>query len=156
MTQLEKLNRLAEDAGYDDISPNAIVVKEWGDSTSTTILYDNGETDAFMLKPVVAVPIKHYLGTEPSKVPTDYKGPVAVHRAMLSIQAMNRINTTADLKSTLQPIINAGIVDLINQVGFIHQLGFKLTMLIPGVDGKYFTMNDNFAAYEFRLYLTKE
>ena len=155
MTHLEKINRLAEDAGYDDISPHAIVVQEWGDRTSTTTLYDKVETDAFMLNPVVSVPIKHYLGTESSKVPIDYKGPVAVHRAMLSVGAMNRINTTADLKSTLQPIVNAGIVDLINQVGFIG-LGFKLTMLMPGYDGEYFRINDNHAAYEFRLFLTKE
>ncbi len=154
MDLIQRLNILAEDAGYDNISPNAIKVEDWGDRTSTTILYDKNHEDAFVLTPAVAVPIKMVLG-EPSKVPVDYKGPVAVHRALLSYGAMTRIKTTADLKSTLQPIINAGIVDLINQVGHIG-LGFKLTMVYPGYTKQYFRELENSAAYEIRLFLTKE
>jgi len=151
MTQLEKLNNLAKDANYDNFPCHSIIVEPWGERTSTTILFDKSQHEAILLNPIVACPIKDYIG-EKSKVPSDYKGCVAIHRAAISYGAVSRIETLADLKSTLKPIINAGMVDLINQLGFLH--GFKITMELPR--GGYFQEFENSNGYEFRISVIKE
>jgi hypothetical protein len=149
MNQLQKLNELAKSAGYDQLNNKAYIIEPWGDRTSTTILFDKG--DVAMLNPVQAVPIKDYFG-EKSKVPEDYRGVVAIHRAAISYGVVSRMNSLADLKTTLSPIINAGIVDLSNQIGFMH--GFKITMEMP--DGNYFREFENSNGYEFRITVIKE
>lgn len=153
MNQLEKLNTLAKDAGYDNIFPHATIIEPWGDLTSTTTIFDKDQSQPFILNPITAVRIKDFVG-EPSKVPGDYKGLVAVHRAAISISAISRIDTVTDLKSFLNPIINAGIIDLINQVGFINAFNFKISMKLPC--GNFFRLSENTEAYEIWLSVTKE
>lgn len=153
MDQLEKLNAFAKEAGYDDISHNAIIVEPWGDSTSTTTIFDKDQSQPFTLNPIVAVRIKDFIG-EKSKVPSDYKGLVAVHRALISIGAVSRINNLAQFKSTFDRIINAGVIDLINQVGFINPFNSKISMKLPC--GNFFKLDENSGAYEIRLSVIKE
>ncbi len=153
MNQLEKLNALAKEAGYDDIFPQGIVIEPWEDLTSTTTIFDKEQSEAFTLNPIVAVRIKNYIG-QPSKIPSDYKGLMAVHRAAISIGAVSRINNVADLKSFLDPIINAGIIDITNQIGLINPFNCKISMRLPS--GDYFKLMDNAGGYEIRLSVTKE
>ena len=151
MDYLEKLNRLAKQAGYDDISPPSIIVEPWGDSTSTTIIFDKDQSQAFQLNPIIAVRIKDYIG-EPTKVPKDYKGLVAIHRAAISYAMGSRIENVNELKQQLKIIINEGLTDLKNQVGCL--IGMKITMKLP--DGSYFRHQTDSAGYEIRISVIKE
>jgi hypothetical protein len=151
MTILERLNKLAKEAGYSDLPFHGITELGWGDKTSTTVIFDKSPQSAFQLNPVIACPIKDYIG-QPSKVPFDYKGIVAIHRAAISYAAADKIQSTTQMKDTLDRIINLGIIDLINQVGFLH--GMKITMELP--DGSYFKHSMEAAAYEFRISVIKE
>lgn len=153
MNQLEKLNALAKEAGYDDIFPHGIIVEPWEDSTSTTTIFDKDQSQPFVLNPITAVRIKTLVG-QASKVPSDYKGVVAIHRAAVSIVAVSHINNVADLKMILNPIINAGIIDLTNQIGCINPFNSKVSMRLPS--GDYFKLMEDVDGYELRLSVIKE
>lgn len=149
---LEELNRLAEEAGYNDLFCHAIEVQPWGEKTSTTTFFDKDQNQPIQLNPIIACHIKDLTGGK-CKVPSDYKGVVAVHRAALSYGAVSRIKNLADLKETLKPIINAGIIDLQNNVGFMH--GMRITMK-HDPSGTYFREMENAAGLELRIYVIKE
>jgi hypothetical protein len=151
MNILERLNRLAKEAGYSDLPFYGIIELGWGDKTSTTVVFDKFPESAFQLNPLIACPIKDYIG-QPSKVPSDYKGLVAVHRAAISYAAADRIETVVQMKAVLDRIINLGVIDLTNQVGSLR--GMKITMELP--NGSYFRHSAEAAAYEFRISIIKE
>jgi hypothetical protein len=151
MSTLEKLNKLAEEAGYKNLPYHSIIQDDWGNKTSTTLFFDKPTQNAVKLKPIVAARVRDYLG-EPSKVPPDYKGLVAVHRAAFSYGCASRMNNVAQLTHVLDRLINSGITDLINQVGFLH--GMKITMQLP--DGTYFRELTESTGYEFRISVIKE
>lgn len=151
-----KLNRLAREAGYDNISPNAIETIGWeGDETATTVVFNRNQDEPYTLTPVIAGRIKVYNREGRYRVPDDYRGVVGLHRAYVGYMAASRINSVTDMKTTLQPIINLGIMDLINQFGTLG-LGYKISMAMPGYEPTYFRDLDDRAAYEIRLILTKE
>lgn len=153
-TPIQKLNRLAIEAGFDDISPYAIdYVGFTEDRTSTTILYNRGD-DAYILAPPIAGTVRTYQRDGIHRVPEGYQGGVGVHRALISYSAATRINTVADMVRTLSPIINVGVQDLINQFGNIMH-GYKIAMVQLGWPQEYFRDSDNAAAFEIRLYLHK-
>jgi hypothetical protein len=151
MSIIEKLNKLAEEAGYSDLPFCGIIESGWGDKTSTTIVFDKSPQDVFQLNPIIACPIKDHIG-QPSKVPSDYKGLVAVHRAAISYGLVSRIVNVSQMKAMLDRIINLGIIDLTNQVGFLH--GMKVTMKLP--DGTYFRELTEASGYELRISVIKE
>jgi hypothetical protein len=151
MSILEKLNKLAEEAGYFDLPFCGIIESGWGDKTSTTTVFDKSSQDVFQLNPIIACPIKEYIG-QPSKVPSDYKGIVAVHRAVISYGLGYRIDNVSQMKVMLDRIINLGIIDLTNQLGSLH--GMKVSMKLP--NGTYFRELTEASGYEFRLSVIKE
>jgi hypothetical protein len=150
MDVVKFLNELAEQAGFDEFHPHAVKVGDWGDLTSTTILYDKSSDDIIPLNPIKANPMKDYIGVG-CKVPADYYGPIAVHRAAISLGGASRIKSVADLKYTLKLIINAGLEDILNQVGFLHNV--TITMKSPS--GAYFKMMEDSNGIEFRLYVSR-
>lgn len=155
-TTLQKLNRLAAEAGYDNISPYAIEIIGWEEgSTSTTVVFNRHQDEAYSLTPIMAGRIRVYQRDGIYRVPEEYTGVVGIHRALVSYMFMSRINNLTDLKMALQPIINTGIMDLINQFGNIMH-GYKISMQMPGYENLYIRENDSCAGYEIRLILTKE
>lgn len=155
-TVTQRLNRLAREAGYDNISPYAIEVLGWEeDQTSTTLLFNRDSDEPYTLVAPIAGRIRHYNNEGLHQVPEDYYGPVGVHRAMMSYSSATRINNVTDMKTTLQPIINLGIMDLINQFGNISH-GYNISMEMPGYTPSFFRDLDDLAAYEIRLFLYKE
>lgn len=154
MTVIEKLNALAPDSILGNVPNYYIEIGSWEDSTSTTTLFDKDNDAAFTLNPVVAVPVKEYYTETPKfKVPEDYKGAVAVHRAYISLGAAVRgSNSLEALNLVLQTAVNAGIKDLINQIGNLR--GYRLSGQLP--DNSYFRLVDDVNAVEFRLFVFKE
>lgn len=155
-TVLARLNRLAKECGYSDIHPHAIEALPWDGLTSTTVTFNRNQEDAYTLNPVVAARMRDYNREGVHRVPENYVGLVGVHRAMIGYSAVSRINSVADMKQTMYHIINMGKQDLINQFGYRIVAGYKITMEYPGQEGTFFRELENSAAYEIRLWLTKE
>jgi hypothetical protein len=149
---LELLNELAKKAGLDDIPPYAIKFDDWGGRTSTTLVFDKTPDSSYLLNPIVAVPMREYIGG-PSKVPSEYKGVVAVHRFAVSRLSLSKVTTPEKLKLILSPLINQGIIDLTNQLGFLH--GMKLSLRMPGYSSFIQEVQDGLA-YEIRIVVIKE
>jgi hypothetical protein len=149
---LELLNQLAEKAGLDDIPPYAIKFDDWGDRTSTTLVFNKTPDSSYLLNPIIAVPMRQHIGG-PSKVPGEYKGVVAVHRFAVSHLALSSVKTPEKLKLILSPLINQGVIDLTNQIGSLHNM--KLSLRMPGYSS-FIREVDGGSAYEIRIVVIKE
>lgn len=152
MDIIEKLEDLAQELKLNNLSTLVVDIKPWRDLTSTTPCF-NSKEGAFILNPSVAVPIQVYTNHSPKfPVPNDYKGIVGIHRALLGFATFSKIETAAELQRILDPIINAGVKDLINNFGTLT--GYKLSMYRP--DGKVFRHLENSTAIEIRITAIKE
>lgn len=152
-----KLNRLAREAGYDNITPRAVEFVGWGERTSVTnMIGHNGH--AVFLNPVVAASIREYNRPGTIDIPVDYIGTIGVHRARIGYVSSSRITNVVSLKTTMQPIIEAGIKDLINNYGYgISSIpGYRISMEFEYFPGTFFRELEDAAGYEIRLTLYKD
>lgn len=148
---LNRLNVLAKNCNLDNINKSAWIVEDNPNLTSTTTIFDKDSQLAFPLNTVTIIKFKKY--SKPSIVPLEYKGAVALHRQVISLSALSSIRSELDLFTVLYPVIQAGIIDIINQVGDIDGDQFSLSMKMP--DGTFFRESTEFNAYEVRLILYK-
>jgi len=149
---ITQLNLFAKELGYDKIQTDAYRVLDWGNTTSTTLLFNNKE-ECVRLNDIIGVPVRTVVCNKVNEVPSDYKGVVAIHRCAISYLLASRCNTSRKLGRVLQPVINAGVIDLINQVGFLGP-GYRITMEQNG--GGFFRELETHGGLEFRLTLYKE
>lgn len=151
----DKLNRLAKECGFDNISPWAVQLERNVDGPNgVTLLFNRNPDQVFTLNPVVAAPFRPYTSEGRNRVPEDYTGTVAVHRIMIGYASLARINTAVDMQRVMGPLINEAVKDFIDEVGFL-QFGYRITGQQPGHDNVYFRDIDNMAGMEFRLCLIK-
>jgi hypothetical protein len=153
----DRLNRLARECGYNNISTSAVhIIREENQPTGVEILYNRRGDEAFTLSSPIAARIIEYSAPGRNIVPEEYHGTVAIKRIMIGYMALSRINTIADMQRVMTPLINEAVKDFIDEFGFIR-LGYSITAQRPGLDNEnlYFRDMDNMAAIEFRLCLIK-
>lgn len=152
MDTIEKLNKLYDEAYPDGLSPEGIIVKPWGDTTSTLVLFDAGDSP-FRMAPIVAVPIKTNDAEGKYAVPEDFKGVVAIHRFMFTLGCASRTNDALTFVKNFHTVLNAAVVDLGNNFGRLFP-GYKVTMKHEGKSP--FRMSEEFGAVVGSVYLIKE
>lgn len=153
VNSLNRLNELAKNCNFENINKNVWILEDISNKTSTTTFFDKDSQSAYTLNPIILFRQKKHI-TKSSVVPSNYKGLVALHRSAISIISLSRVKNEAELVSNLFPVIQAGIIDIMNQVGDIDADEFYLTMESP--DGTFFRYLDNFAAVEIHLSLHKK
>lgn len=155
-TLIQKLDRLAVEAGFNDISPNAIhIFREPDQPTGVTLVFNRGE-EAYTLASPVAASVRVYNAPGRNQVPVDYVGVVGLKRILISYSALARINNAVDMQRVMGPLVNEAVKDFIDEFGFIS-LGYRISASRPGYDNSsYFRDMDDTAAMEFRLCLIKE
>ena len=152
MKELKKINKIIKKIYNKNLNSPAIVLKEWGDKTSTTIFYDKKES-VIELNPVVAVKINAYHNYEKqNNIPEEFEGVVAIHRFYLSIGSVWRMKTEVDVVKILEPLINAGKIDLYNQLGY---LGDNFEISLTNSDRTEALVEVENCAVEGRLIVTK-
>lgn len=154
-TMIDKLNRLAKECGFDNISTDAIhIIRDIDQPTGITHLFNRTQEEAFVLSNLVATRIAKYRNNGRVQIPEEYRGGVAVKRICVGYSALSRINTAVDMQRVMGPLINEAVKDFIDEFGFIS-LGYKITALQQGSETNYFRDIDNIAGMEFRLVLLK-
>jgi hypothetical protein len=154
-SHMAKMNRLAKECGFDNISSRVLESLDWGNATSTTVVFNRNAEEAFSLVAPVAGGFREYQREGIHRVPADYRGAVGFHRALIGYGVVARCDNAIQMATMLKPIIEQGVKDLINQFGNINY-GYKITMQMLGYEGRYFIDRENAAGYEIRLLLIKE
>lgn len=151
----ERLNRWANECGFNNISTTAIDIRrEAGQPTGITTIYNRNNEDAYTLESPVAGRFAMYTNDNPRHIlPDNYTGQVAVKRTLIGYAALARINSAIDMQKIIGPIINESVKDFIDEFGNLG-LGFSITAL-QNPTSDYFRDQENTAAVEFRLYLKK-
>ena len=77
----DKLNRLAKECGFDNISTDAIhIIRDIDQPTGITHLFNRTQDEAFVLSNPVSARIAQYRNNGRTTIPEDYTGGVAVKR----------------------------------------------------------------------------
>lgn len=154
-TVIEKVNRLAKECGYNNITTQALqVYRDAERPNGVTLLFNRNPDESFNLNPVTAAYVTVYNTTGRNYVPSEFTGVVAIHRINVSYSALSRINTAVDMQRFMGPLINEAVKDFIDEVGDIG-VGYTITAKRPGNDNVYFRDIDDMAGMEFRLCLIK-
>ena len=144
-TQLEKLNRLAKECGFDNIAPFPLETIRTENSGVQT-LFNLNQNDAYILNPPVAGRIISYQREGRQQISSNFSGVVAFKRCLIVYGSMNRINNSLDMYRTLNHIINETLQSFVDEFGNL-MYGYKVTGERAGQSGVYFTHSDNSAAY---------
>lgn len=147
----QKLNRLAKSANL-KVPKHALDFLPWGDATSTTTLFDKDTESAFELNSPVVGTVKIYSNSNPKHiVPDDYRGPIGIHRALISYSMASRIENETDLVQSIMPVLISGMRDLVDNFGDLSK--YSLTIRRPSYEHEYivFREMENHAAFEIRI-----